>query len=107
MALVSVLDELPVELLADPPSAACVLFIAEPTVPEVLPPLEELLLDVELPVVPALPPLAAMALLAVVPAAAVSFALAALFSVVLSVPAADFVLVYVSERLLLFVKSFA
>ena len=106
-ALVAVFAVLLVKLVADPLLDECVLFAAESAVDEVLPPLEALLLGLELPVVPAPPPVPDDALLAVVPLAAVSLALSALFSAAFNVRAADRVLLNVSEKLLLFVRSFA
>src|ERR1700760_3592374 len=54
--VVLVAEPLPVALNDDPPFAARVLLAAVPTVPELLPPLEEVLFEVELPTVEALPP---------------------------------------------------
>lgn len=62
-----VLEEFDVELAADAPSDAVVLFAAVPTPPELLPPPEELLLDVELPYVFAVPLAPAKAEFAVEP----------------------------------------
>jgi hypothetical protein len=57
-----------------------VLLAAVPTVPEVLPPLEEVLFDAELPVVPAFPPESAAAVFAVEPKLAVLLPVFALFA---------------------------
>jgi hypothetical protein len=78
-----------VAFVADPPLAAWVLLAAFPTVPEVLPPLDEVLFDAELPVVPALPPVAAAAVFAVEPVASVPLLLLALFAEASNAAAAD------------------
>jgi hypothetical protein len=78
-----------VPLVADPPLAAWVLLAALPTVPEVLPPLEEVLFDAELPVVPALPPVAANAVFAVEPKLDVPLLEFVLFAAASNVAAAD------------------
>ena len=88
-AVVSVLELLPVALYDDPPLAARVLLAALPTVPEVLPPLEEVLSEVELPSVAALPPGAAVAPFAVEPLLVVPLELFASFAAALRVAASD------------------
>jgi hypothetical protein len=94
--VVSVAAALLVPLVADPPSAEWVLLAAVPIVPELLPPLDDVLCDVELPLVPALPPgrdvavfvvepkLAVPLLVSVLLAEASSFAAAELTSLALS-----------------------
>lgn len=71
------------------PSCAVVLLAAVPTLDEVLPPLDALLLNVELPTVPAVPFLPARALFDVEPKLAVALSDFALEAVVPRVPAAD------------------
>lgn len=65
------------------------LLAAFPTVPEVLPPLEALLFDAELPLVPALPPGAAVAEFAVDPKPTVLLSLFALCAEASNIAAAD------------------
>jgi hypothetical protein len=67
------------------------LLAAFPTVPEVLPPLDALLFDAELPLVPALPPVAAVAVFAVEPKPTVLLSLFALCAEASNVAAADLV----------------
>jgi hypothetical protein len=97
--VVSVAAALLVALVADPPFAAWVLLAALPTVPEVLPPLEDVLFDTELPVVPALPPGAALALFAVEPKAAVPLLVSVLFAEASSFAAAELTSLALSDSL--------
>lgn len=88
-AVVFVAAALLVPLVADPPLAAWVLLAALPTVSDVLPPLDEVLFDAELPFVPALPPVAAAAVFAVEPELDVPLLEFALFAAASNVAAAD------------------
>lgn len=88
-AVVSVVAAFVVAFVADPPLAAWVLLAAFPTVLEVLPPLEDLLFDAELPVVPAFPPGEADAEFAVDPKPSVLLLLFALCAEASNVAAAD------------------
>jgi hypothetical protein len=88
-AVVCVAEPLPVALNDDAPLAARVLLAADPTVPEVLPPLEEVLFEVELPSVEALPPGSADAPFAVKPPLAVPLELFASFAAALRVAPSD------------------
>lgn len=97
--LVSVLESLWVALLADPPLAAVVVLPAVPTFEEVLPPLEALLLNVELPVDEAVEPVVGKvaAEFAVEPEADVSLLACALFAVTPSVAPSDLVELFVRD----------
>jgi hypothetical protein len=97
--VVSVADVLLVEFVADPPLAAWVLLAALPTVPDVLPPLEEVLFEAELPVVPALPPGAAAAVFPVEPELRVPLLVSALFAEAFNAAAADLTSLAVSAPL--------
>ena len=97
--LVSVLESLWVALLDDPPLAAVVVLPAVPTFEEVLPPLEALLLKVELPVDEAVEPVVGKvaAEFAVEPEADVSLLACALFAVAPSVAPSDLLELFVRE----------
>jgi hypothetical protein len=88
--LVPVLEAFCVELPEIAPPAAVVLLFAVPTVPAVLPPLAAWLLEVELPLVPAVPFLPAAAKFAVEPEADVLFFALAEFDEAANVPEAAF-----------------
>jgi hypothetical protein len=94
--LVVVLELLLVPLLAEAPLAAVVVLLAVPTFDEVLPPLEPLLLNVELPIEEELPPVAAVALFAVVPELDVLLFVFALFAEAFNDAAVDLTLLAVS-----------
>ncbi len=93
-----------VELAATAGPFAVVVLAAVPTVPEVLPPLEEVLLDVELPADEPVPPLAAAAKFAVEPVADVELLAVDLFAAASNDPVAELVLAAVKDPV--FEKAF-
>jgi hypothetical protein len=97
LVFVAVLELLPVALPEIAPSDAVALSVAEPTVPEVLPPLAEVLLDVGLPFESAVPFAPAAARFAVKPLADVLLLPFALSAAAVIVPEADFDLLAVNE----------